>query len=121
MKLYLVDDYKVYTYSLPNKIEDAFIINYVHYSGEEETITFIAENNQWVIQSSPEIHFQSNGKGIEKDFLKNDAIYTIQFSDLTDFVTLYCFDAHQNYYEYDIPGNPIHSGTSHQGLCPSHL
>ncbi len=107
MKLYLVDDYKVYTYSLPNKIEDAFIINYVHYSGEEETITFIAENNQWVIQSSPEIHFQSNGKGIEKDFLKNDAIYTIQFSDLTDFVTLYCFDAHQNYYEYDIPGNKL--------------
>lgn len=105
MKVYLVDAYKIYTYSLPNKVEDAFIINYVHYSGEEETITFVAFNNQWIIESSPDIRFQINGKTVEKDFLKNDAIYNIQFSDLTDIVTLYCFDAHQTYFDYDIPGN----------------
>ena len=105
MKVYLVDDFKIYSYSLPNKIEDAFIIHYNHYSGEEETITFIAENNQWAIESSPDIQIQSNGSNIEKDFLKNDAVYTIQFSDLTEIVKLYCFDTHQTYFDYDIPNN----------------
>lgn len=103
MKLYLVDNYKVYTYSLPNKIEDAFNINYVHYSGEEETITFVAKNNQWIVESTPEISFYHDQDIIESEFLKDDAIYYIRFSDLTDVITLYCFDSHQLYYDYDIP------------------
>ena len=102
MKIYLVDDYEIFTYSLPNKIEDAFVINYVHYSGKEESITFMAEDNMWVIQSSSEIHFQNDYGEVAKEALQNDSIYTVQFSDLTDFVTLYCFDAHQEFYDYDI-------------------
>ena len=92
MKIYLVDDYQIYTYSLPNKIEDAFIINYNHYSGKEETITFIAENNQWIIESTPEILYKKGLEKVTKEDIKNDSIYTIQFSDLIDTITLYCFD-----------------------------
>ena len=102
MKLYLVDDYKIYTYSLPNKVEDAFIINYVHYTGEEETITFIANDNKWVIESSLEVHFKKGATDVEKEFLENGAIYTIKFSDLNDIVTLYCFDAHQSFTSFEL-------------------
>lgn len=122
MKLYLVDDFQVYTYSLPNKIEDAFNINYVHYSGEEETITFVAKNNQWIIESTPEISFYRGADPVESEFLKDDATYYIRFSDLTDIVTLYCFDSHQLYYDYDISpqkdkllvGNSLESDISYQ-------
>ncbi len=105
MKLFLVDDYKIYTYSLPNKIEDAFIINYVHYTGKEETLTFIAKNNKWLIKSSSEIQYKNGVKNIDEDYLQDNSIYTIQFSDLTDSVTLYCFNSHQEYYDFEINGN----------------
>jgi len=105
MKIYLVDDYQIYTYSLPNKIEDAFVINYNHYTGKEETITFIAENNQWIIESTPEILYKKGLDKVTKEDIKNDSIYTIQFSDLIDTVTLYCFDEHQAFYDYEIGGN----------------
>ena len=102
MKLYLVDDYKIFTYLLPNKVEDAFLINYVHYSGEEETITFMADNNNWVIESTPDITFFKDINKIDKEIVQNDSIYSIQFSDLTDKVFLYCVDEHQTFFDYDL-------------------
>ena len=91
MKLYLVDDYKIFTYLLPNKVEDAFLINYVHYSGEEETITFMADNNNWIIESTPDITFYKDINKIDKEIVQADSIYSIQFSDLTDKVFLYLY------------------------------
>ena len=105
MKVYLVDDYKIYTYSLPNKIEDAFMINYVHYTGEDETITFVAENNKWVIESTPEIMFVRDNSRIEKESIEIDYTYTIQFSDLNDTIYLYCFDPHQELFDYMVDAN----------------
>lgn len=105
MKLYLVDAYRIYTYSLPNKIEDAFNIHYVHYSGKEETITFMAEENQWVIQSTSEVQFRNTGELINKEVLQNNSTYTIQFSDLTDVISLYCFDTHQEFYDFNVGVN----------------
>lgn len=102
MKLYLVDDYKIFTYLLPNKVEDAFLINYVHYSGEEETITFMADNNNWIIESTPDITFYKDINKIDKEIVQADSIYSIQFSDLTDKVFLYCVDEHQAFYDYDL-------------------
>ena len=102
MKVYLVDDYRIFTYSLPNKVDDAFLINYEHYSGEEETITFMSENNNWVIESTPDITFFKDVNKVEKEVVEKDSIYSIQFSDLTDKVYLYCFDEHQVFFDYDI-------------------
>ena len=102
MKLYLVDDYQVYTYSLPNKIEDAFIINYIHYSGEDETITFFAKENKWMIESSSDVLFKKDEQEIQKAYLENDSIYTIHFSDLNDIVTLYCYDSHQKFFNFEL-------------------
>ena len=102
MKLYLVDDYKIYTYSLPRKIEDAFIINYIHFTGVEETITFVAKDNKWLIESTSEVLFKKDDSHVKTDYLENDSIYTIKFSDLKDEITLYCFDTHQPFYNYDV-------------------
>ena len=105
MKLYLVNDYKMYVYSLPNKVEDAFVINYVHYTGKEETITFIAEDNKWVVQSTPDIQYRKKNQNIEKDYLVDGSTYNIQFSDLIDTISLYCLDIPTPFYEFDLGGN----------------
>ena len=55
MKVYLYDDYKVYIYSLPTKIEDAFIINYTSYMGVEETIVINERDGKWTISSNESI------------------------------------------------------------------
>ena len=38
MKIYLLDDKKINMYSLPRKIEDPYLINYITENGLEETI-----------------------------------------------------------------------------------
>ena len=105
MKLYLVNNDKLFVYSLPNKVEDAFIINYVHTNGKEETITFMAEEGKWSISSSSDIRYLKNNQAIEKDYLENGSIYNIQFSDLVDIISLYCFDIPQPFYDFEITGN----------------
>lgn len=117
MKIYLVDEYQIFSYSLPNKVEDAFVINYIHYSEKEETLTFIAENGQWAIQSNPDIQFYSDSSPVDKEFLQNNSIYTIQFSDLTEAVTLYCFDAHQELFDFEIPGMNSQIVVGRTGAC----
>ena len=103
MKLYLVDNYEVSTYSLPNKVEDAFIINYVHYSGKEEAITFIAQDGQWAIQSSPDMQIRKDGNNISEDVVADNTVYNIRFSDLNIPITIYCFDTHQQLFDFAIP------------------
>ena len=105
MKIYLVDDYEIYTYSLPNKIEDAFIINYTHYTGKDETFTFLAENNQWAIKSTPEMQFSNANGPVDKEVLQDSAIYMVHFSDLANTIFLYCFDTHQNLFDFTIGNN----------------
>ncbi len=103
MKLYLVDNYKVSTYSLPTKVEDAFVINYEHYTGKEETITFIADGGKWAIQSSPDIKISVGSKAITTDVVEDGTVYNIICSDLNEPLTIYCFDTHQRLYDFAIP------------------
>lgn len=103
MKLYLVDNYVVSTYSLPNKVEDAFVINYEHYTGKEETITFVAVDGKWAIQSSPDIQITKNTQAITTDIVTDNTIYSIMCSDLNVPLTIYCFDTHQKLYDFVIP------------------
>ena len=76
MKIYLVDEYQIYSYSLPNKVEDAFVITYVHYSGKEESLTFKAEDGKWAIQSNSEIQFMNESLDVDKDFIEDNSTYT---------------------------------------------
>ena len=105
MKLYLVDSYEISTYSLPDKIEDAFVIHYTHYSGKEETITFIAKEGKWVIKSSSEMNLMKNSQIIDKSFMEIGDIYDIKFGDLNDVLTMYCYDIHQEFNDYKIDDN----------------
>ena len=72
MKIYLVDKYKVNIFSLPDKIEDAFPINYTSYNGVEELLTITAENNNWYISSNYDVTIYS--ENMTALFLLNLAI-----------------------------------------------
>ena len=117
MKLYLVDNYKVSTYSLPNKVEDAFIINYEHYTGKEEAITFIALNGKWAIQSSPDIQVTKDSAPITTDTVSDSTVYNIVCSDLNEPLTIYCFDTHQKLFDFEIPPTKAEITVGNAGNC----
>lgn len=117
MKLYLVDSYEISTYSLPNKVEDAFVINYVHSSGKEESITFMAEDGKWVINGSSEMELMKDSQIVNKDFINDGNFYDVKFSDLNDEITLYCFDIHQEFFDFAIPGNKNEITLGRDGNC----
>lgn len=60
MKVYISDDYKLDVFSLPDKVEDEFLINYISPTGIEETITLTAEANKWYIASSYDVNIYSD-------------------------------------------------------------
>ena len=55
MKIFLVDKNKLNIYSLPNKIEDPYTINYISPTGVEETLTLLVEKGKWIISSAIDI------------------------------------------------------------------
>ena len=114
MKVFLVDKFKVNIYTLPEKIEDAFPINYVSYNGVEELITITAENNNWYISSGYDVNIYKDTLLIEKEQLTNDCAFTIKFSDLNDTIKLYCFEKNVKYLNYAI-GNKSEITLGNQG------
>ena len=54
MKLYFVNNNKINIYSLPTKVEDAFLLNYV-YEDIEESLTLLAVDGKWQIESNPDV------------------------------------------------------------------
>lgn len=91
MKVYIADNYEIKDYSLPNKVEDSFLINYVSNTGVEETLTFVAENGKWTISSNYDISITDGVVHITKDIIDDFKFYQVKFSDLDDAINVYCF------------------------------
>ena len=102
MKVYLLDNKKINMYSLPKKIEDSYLINYITEDGLEESINIIAKDGHWEIESTPETSFLNSGKKVSKEVLENNSNYQIKFSDVLEPLMFYCFDTPPKYNEYDI-------------------
>ena len=102
MKIYLLDDTKINMYSLPRKIEDPYLINYVTENGLEETINIIAKDGHWEIDSVPETTFLNNGAKVQNEVLQNNSTYQIKFSDVQDPLMFYCVETPTQYKEYDL-------------------
>ena len=102
MKIYLLDDKKINMYSLPRKIEDPYLINYITENGLEETINIIAKDGHWEIDSTPETTFLNNGTKINSEILENNSTYQIKFSDVQDPIMFYCLETPIKYSEYDL-------------------
>ena len=107
MKLFLIDNYKLNIYVLPNKVEDAFLIDYHSPSGIEETITLKAENNAWVIESTPDVSIYNYSQSISKEELKDGACYQIKFSDLNYHLLLFCMDTPIKYVDLDTSNREV--------------
>lgn len=101
MKVFLVDKYKVHIFSLPNKVEDSFTINYCSHNNVEEAITLSTDNNEWVISGTEELGiYDKNSMRLNSDHIQNNSIYNLKFIDLNDSLTMYCFETPMNYYSY---------------------
>lgn len=102
MKLYISDKYRVSDYSLPSKVEDSFLINYVSTTGIEESITLVAENGKWTISSNYDMAITKGGLQITKEDINNNSFYQIKFSDMEEYINLYCFDVPMNFFSYSL-------------------
>ena len=112
MKLFLVDKSKINIFSLPDKIEDAYLINYVSSTGMEETITLSAENNKWMISSTYDMSAFKDAIQVEKKEIEKDEMYQLKFNDLDYNVSLYCFETPAEFMEYEV-GNKTELILSH--------
>ena len=101
MKIYLLDDKKINIYSLPRKIEDPYLINYITENGLEETINIIAKDGHWEIDSTPETTFLNNGIKVSNETLQNNSTYQIKFSDVKEPLMFYCLETPIEFKEYD--------------------
>ena len=63
VKIFILDDYKVNSYKLPQKVEDSYLINY-HFDNEEKSISVQSVNGIWNIQSNDSITIVDNGKTV---------------------------------------------------------
>ena len=116
MKIFLVDNYKIHIFSLPDKVEDAYLITYLSSNGIEETITLSAEDNKWIISNTYDMNVFLGVSQISKKALENDEIYTVKFSDLDYTISLYCCETPINYYDYEI-GNKMEIILARDGNC----
>ena len=102
MKIFLVDKNKLNIYSLPNKIEDPYTINYISPTGVEETLTLLVEKGKWIISSAIDIKIAKNSVEISKEELDYKAIYQLKFNDLTDSIMMYCIETPLKYFNYEV-------------------
>ena len=102
MKIYLLDNKVINMYSLPRKIEDSYLINYISENGLEENINIIAKDGHWEINSTPETSFIKNGNKINSEVLENNSTYQIKFSDLQDSLMFYCLETPVAFSEYSL-------------------
>ncbi len=102
MKVFLADSMKLRDYSLPEKVEDQFVISYVSPNGIEETLALTAENNNWYISSGADKLVYKDTLQITKEALSNESVYRIKFNDLEEYITLYCYDTPIEYKDFSI-------------------
>ncbi len=103
MKIYLYDDYKVYIYSLPEKIEDAFIINYTSYTGIDETVIINAKDGKWTVSSNESMTLLKNNMKASEEILNGNDFFKIKFGDLDYYLSIICFSTPMQYFDYSIP------------------
>ncbi len=102
MKIYLTDKYSIKNYTLPSKIEDTFVIEYVSSSGVSENILFTAVEGKWTIASDYDVNVYKEVEPISYDEIKDGSFYTLKFRDLEESINLFCFNIPQKYYSYSI-------------------
>ena len=102
MKVYITDKDMIKDYSLPIKIEDSYIIDYVSKDKIEESIVLTAENGNWTISSNYDISISNGVSLISKDIIKDGSIYQIRFSDLDDCIKMYCFSTPVSYFNLSL-------------------
>ncbi len=107
MKVYITDNSKIVDYALPTKIEDSFLIEFITTTGVEESIILTAENGAWTISSNIDTTITNGVTKIEKDILKDNACYQIQFSDLEEIVKMYCIETPVIYQNFQVPNKDV--------------
>ena len=102
MKVYIEDQSKISVFSLPSKIEDEFIINYISPQGIEENITLTSENNCWNISSGYDYTFYEGQERVISKALEDGSFFKIKFNDIENLVNLYSFNIPITYYNFTI-------------------
>lgn len=118
MKVYITDNSKIVDYALPTKVEDSFLIEFITATGVEENIILTAENGVWTISSNIDTTITNGVTKIEKDILKDNVCYQIQFSDLEEIVKMYCVETPVIYQSFQVPNKDVITlGRENADIC----
>ena len=77
MKLYIADKIKVYNFTLPARVEDSFLVNYISPEGVSENITLIAEEGKWTVRKTQNYTIKKNVFDVDKDVIEDLSFYDI--------------------------------------------
>lgn len=102
MKLYITDSEKVSIYTLPKDNKDSFVIDYVAPGKIEEHIVLYYKENNWIISSNSNLQLYKDVTIADKLILEDGNEIALDFGDLSEKVTLYCFDTPFNYFDFSI-------------------
>lgn len=90
MKIFILDKFKITKFSLPEKIEDSFLIPYKSYNNPNENlITVEAIDENWRIKSNGNVNIMDGTTMLDKVILENYSYYTLKILGQQEIVTLF--------------------------------
>lgn len=105
MKLLICGNRKIYSFDLPKKVENFYIINFFYEDSSKEynkVITLKAINNQWTISSDGIIQLKQNGSVINLVSLTENISFEIKYPDLKNYIKVYIAKDIEDYLDYSI-------------------
>ena len=89
MKLYLGDEEKLTSFSLPQKAEESFLFSYVsNITNIESFINIYAQDDMWFIKNKEDIEILFNSTDVQLDEF---GIYEMKVKGVVNPVFLYCY------------------------------
>ena len=107
VRLIICDDYKMISYSLPEKIEDFYMVNYYNHDLDiTETIMLEPIDNKWVINNNDSINLYFNNNIVPRVTLEPYLSCQIKFGDFNNPINLIVMPDNLDHFEVKVNNLP---------------
>ena len=111
MKIFIGNKYNLKLYTIPEVIEDSYLLKYHSYiDNDEKNITIINKNNKLIINNNINMNLFEDGKSTETIKLEQHKLFSISFNDTGEELNIYCLPSNIKYYDYKVEKNYLRIG-----------
>ena len=111
MKIFIGNKYNLKLYTIPEVIEDSYLLKYHSYvDNDEKNITIINKNNKLIINNNINMNLFEDGKSAETIKLEQHKLFSISFNDTGEELNIYCLPSNIKYYDYKVEKNYLRIG-----------